>query len=244
VEQNGGTEWTAGTINFKLYTGGNVIWESGALSLTDMPETSGLTVLTDQRTLWFEGLSIPLSQDTVLRAQFETVGLAGGPEGQAMNIWGVTEDGTYAVPSPLPVVSPYAYLAVIRNGSNLTFGQNTGDGTLLNNTDKTVTAPANGRNLVLEMEASAEFSFAVVAAVGFKLSLDGVIVQESFTETNTVNDRAVVSIRYFTPVTAGQTYALATNIYNTAASNVTIEANSWQVTYKIYEAPPGAVFDV
>ena len=82
-----------------------------------------------------------------------------------------------------------------------------------------------------------EVSFASIAAVGFLARIDGLTVQESWSETGSAHDRTNVVCRFFTSVTSGASHDLAVNIFNTSANTLTIPANRCQVSYRIYEAP-------
>lgn len=87
TEQNGGAEWTGGTINFRLFKNGVLAWESGALTnaaYTNVPGT-----IQAQRVLWTD-VDIPYLQTDNFAAEIVTASITGGPEGQMMHLWGLT----------------------------------------------------------------------------------------------------------------------------------------------------------
>lgn len=88
TEQNGGAEWTGGTINFRLYKNNVLVWETtpiGTGGYINEPNP-----IQNQRVRW-NYVNIPYVESDFFSADIVTASITGGPEGQMMHLWGVTD---------------------------------------------------------------------------------------------------------------------------------------------------------
>lgn len=98
IQCNGGTEWTSGTMRFRLWKNnaarvGAADFDTGNLSLADMPDDT-----ISQRLRWFDANVLISSETDYFTASLDTIAQAGGPEGHEMQLWGIT--GAQVTPSP------------------------------------------------------------------------------------------------------------------------------------------------
>lgn len=87
TEQNGGTEWTGGTINFRLYKNNVLVWETTPLLSSSY--TNYNAGVQEQRWRW-NYVTIPYEESDYFSADYVTDSVTGGPEGQMMHLWGLT----------------------------------------------------------------------------------------------------------------------------------------------------------